>query len=81
MHPVLEEHHAIHGTAGRSLAEEYGLKVYLCPQHHRTGPGAVHKNKAIDRAIQKAAQREFEKIYGHARWMAEMKINYLEEMT
>lgn len=33
-----EEHHVMHGTANRKLSEHYGLKVYLCPYHHRNGP-------------------------------------------
>lgn len=32
-----QEHHAIFGTAGRRLSERYGLKVYLCMEHHTTG--------------------------------------------
>ncbi len=36
-----EEHHIMYGTANRRLAEHYGLKVYLCPYHHRSGPKAA----------------------------------------
>lgn len=39
--PIREEHHVMHGTANRRLAEHYGLKVYLCPYHHRSGPQAA----------------------------------------
>ena len=34
----VEEHHVIPGTWGRGKSEELGLKVYLCVEHHRTGP-------------------------------------------
>ena len=40
----VEEHHVIPGTWGRQKSEELGLKVYLCVEHHRTGPEAVHRS-------------------------------------
>ena len=39
---VLEEHH-IFGGPNRHLSEEYGLKVYICPECHRTSARAVHR--------------------------------------
>ena len=36
---VLEEHH-IFGGPNRHLSEEYGLKVYICPECHRTSARA-----------------------------------------
>ena len=30
-----EEHHVVFGAGQRQLSEEYGLKVYLCREHHR----------------------------------------------
>lgn len=82
MHLILEEHHVIHGTAGRRKAEEYGLKVYLCPAHHRTGPNRVHdnnKSNKTDLILKADAQRAFEKLYSHEMWMQEIGSNYLEE--
>lgn len=32
--PRVEEHH-IFGAYNRPLSEQYGLKVWLCPLHHR----------------------------------------------
>ena len=43
--PVLEEHH-IFGGPNRHLSEEYGLKVYICPECHRTSARAVHQDPA-----------------------------------
>lgn len=37
----VEEHHVFFGTANRKLSEKYGLKVYLCAEHHR-GTRGVH---------------------------------------
>lgn len=62
---VLQEHHAICGTANRRKSEEYGLKVYLCPQHHINGlgPEAVHGNDRIRRYVEVAAQAAFERSF------------------
>ncbi len=62
---VLQEHHAIGGTANRKKSEEYGLKVYLCPPHHLNGlsPEAVHGNDRIRRYIEVAAQETFERHF------------------
>ncbi|MBR0149470.1 MAG: hypothetical protein IJM23_09835 [Lachnospiraceae bacterium] len=61
---ILEEHHAIHGTANRRLSEKWGLKVYLCPAHHRR----IHDSKdgrKDDLYIQRAAQDAFRERYPH----------------
>lgn len=40
----LHEHHCISGTANRKLAEHYGLKVYLCFEHHEGSVGVHSSN-------------------------------------
>ena len=55
----LEEHHVIGGTANRKQSEKYGLKVWLCHEHHRGNTG-VHFNKELDLKIKKIAQSTFE---------------------
>lgn len=62
---VLQEHHAIGGTANRKLSEKYGLKVYLCIPHHPYdgGPEAVHRNDKIRRYVEAAAQAAFERHF------------------
>lgn len=72
-----EEHHVMHGTANRRLSEHYGLKVYLCPYHHRTGPEAVHRCQRTDTALKEMAQRTFEKKHSHEKWMEVFGRNYL----
>ena len=59
----VEEHHAIMGTANRCLSEQYGLKVYLCIEHHTSGNDAVHKNKSMRRLLERDAQMAFERNY------------------
>lgn len=38
----LHSHHVLFGTANRKLAEQDGLKVYLCWEHHE-GTNGVHR--------------------------------------
>ena len=73
----LEEHHIIYGTANRKLSEKYGLKVYLCREHHREGPAAVHQNKVVDMLLKGTAQQEFEKTHSRAEWMQIFGKNFL----
>lgn len=37
-----EEHHVFYGGGLRKVSEENGFKVYLCRDHHKDGPRAVH---------------------------------------
>ena len=75
-HRILDEHH-VFGGPNRKNSEEYGLKVYLCNDHHIYGPEAVHNNARIRHEMQRMAQREFEKRYGHAKFMEVFGRNFL----
>lgn len=61
--PYVEDHHVFFGTANRKLSEKYGLKLWLCPKHHRTGPEAVHLNRAVDLEYKAMAQLAFEETH------------------
>lgn len=67
------EHHVIHGTAGRKMAEKYGLKVYLCFEHHGAkGGDDVHRPDLnnYDQMLRVIAQRKFEaEIGSRADWI------------
>lgn len=76
---ITEEHHVIFGTSGRKLSEQYGLKVYLCPEHHRTGKESAHQNHEIARYLQKASQKVFSRVYPDLDFMKIFGINYLDE--
>ena len=76
--PIREEHHVMYGTANRKLSEHYGLKVYLCPCHHRTGPQAAHRCPQTDILLKQAAQRAFERKYSPGKWMEVFGKNYLD---
>lgn len=59
----LECHHIFHGTANRKLAEKYGLKVWLCNDHH-TGSRGVHRSNELDEHIKRIGQKAFERTHG-----------------
>jgi len=73
----LEEHHVFPGSFGRKASEQNGLKVYLCPEHHRTGSEAVHREHRFLQMIQEDAQREYEKTHTRGEWMDLIGRNYL----
>ena len=73
----LECHHIMHGTANRKISEHYGLKVWLCPEHHRTGKEAVHKCRETDLKLITAGQTRFEQVFSHSEWMQLFMKNYL----
>ena len=51
----LEKHHCLHGTGMRKLADEDGLWVWLCPEHHRR----LHDKNEHDRELQIIAQQTY----------------------
>ena len=59
----VEEHHIFYGTANRKLSEKYGLKVWLCPEHHRSSKYGVHFNKYNDNILKEVAEEKFRRTY------------------
>ena len=72
----LEEHHVFMGPSRRN-SEKYGLKVYLCNQHHTNGKEAVHVSYEVCRILQSAGQQEFLKKYPDKDFMKIFGKNYL----
>lgn len=69
----LEEHHCMHGTSNRKLAEKYNLTVPLCHSCHRE----LHdRNTELDKRIMQLTQIEFEKNFSYELWMQVFKKNY-----
>lgn len=60
---AIHDHHIFYGTANRKISEKYGMKVWLCAEHH-TGSQGVHFNKDFDMYLKQYAQRYFEKHIG-----------------
>jgi hypothetical protein len=72
-----EVHHVFFGPFRKS-SEKYGMKVALCPTHHRGLKTGVHGgNTAIDLRLKKEAQEAFERVYGHDKFMDVFCRNYL----
>ena len=65
--PTVAFHHVINGVANRKKSDKYGLIVPLCPRHH----DEIHQN-------QKLAQKKFEEVYGHEKFMEVFRKNYIE---
>lgn len=68
---TLHSHHIFFGNPNRSLSEKYGLKVWLCQEHH-TGNSGVHFNKYRDNLLKDYAQQKAMDHYG---WSVEDFIN------
>ncbi len=74
----LQDHHILFGTANRKQSEKYGLKVWLCQEHH-TGSRGVHFNKDLDLHLKKLAQEHFEaKIGARNEFIRVFGRNYLD---
>lgn len=75
-HRYIERHHIYDGP-NRKVSEENGFVVYLCVKHHREGPAAVHNNSAMNRMIQKACQRVYERSHSREEFMALIGRSYI----
>ena len=74
----LHSHHIFFGTANRKMSEQYGLKVWLCQEHH-TGNKGVHFNKELDTHLKQKAQTYFEEHCGtREEFMRLFGRNYLD---
>lgn len=69
--------HHVFGGPNRKWSEKYGLKIWLCPEHHNMSDAGVHFNKALDLQIKQIAQREFEDTYTREDFMRIFGRNYL----
>ena len=58
-------------------ADDFGLKVWLCARHHNMSGEGVHFNTGLDLRLKRIAQRQFEKQYGHEKFMKLFGRNYL----
>lgn len=73
--PYVEDHHIFFGPL-KSLAEKYGLKVWLCKRHH-TGDYSPHFNRFLDIELKQKAQLAFLETHTMEEWMAEFGRNFL----
>lgn len=75
---AVDEHHCIGGN-NRHKSDEWGLMVYLCRRCHEGIHNAQDNTPQMEakRFLEKVAQKEFEKRYGHSKFMTEFRQNYL----
>lgn len=59
----LHDHHIFFGSANRKWSEKFGMKIWLCQEHH-TGNAGIHFNKDLDNYVKRIAQERFEALYG-----------------
>lgn len=73
----LESHHCILGK-NRKNAERFGLKVWLCYNHHR-GTYGVHGKygNILQNRLKEDAQKKFEEEFPDKKFLEIFKINYL----
>ena len=76
----LEKHHVLFGTPRRKYADEDGLWVWLCPEHHR-GTYGVHGKEGhdLDLTLKRVAQRAYEETHTREEWLKRYRRNYLDE--
>lgn len=74
-----EYHHIMYGGGKRKDSERLGLTAYLCREHHKDGPAAVHNFRDTREYLCREAQRAFEKSHTREEWMETGFKNYLEE--
>lgn len=74
----LHKHH-IFGGANKNKSEKWGCWVYLRHEWHNTSNLGVHcGNTSLALELKQLCQLEFEKLYGHEKFMEEFGRNYLD---
>lgn len=74
--PAQAVHHVFFGPL-RRISEKWGLKIPLCHRCHNQSKDAVHFNREKDLEYKGIAQRAFEALYGHIKFMEVIGRNYL----
>lgn len=74
----LHSHHIFFGNPNRKLSEKYGMKVWLCWQHHE-GTFGVHGKMGheLDMQLKQEAQKVFEQTYKELNFIEIFRRNYL----
>ena len=72
---MLESHHIL-GASNRKWSEKYGLKIWLCHNHHQ-GKTSPHQDRAFDLLLKSMAQKAFNKHYPDEDFIKVFGRNYL----
>lgn len=75
---MLHSHHIYFGNPYRKISEKYGMKVWLCLDHHE-GTYGVHGKHGheLDMKLKKDGQAVFEKAYPELEFIKIFGRNYL----
>lgn len=74
----IEDHHIFFGNANRKQSEKYGLKVWLCPTHHRGTIGVHGKDgHKLDMQLKELGQKAFEWKHTREEFIKIFGRNYL----
>lgn len=80
-YPYTEEHHIFFGMANRKKSEKHGLKVKLCPAHHRGNSQgnqvAAHTNAEMADILHRAGQKKFEERHTREEFRKEFGKSWL----
>lgn len=75
----IEDHHIFFGNANRKQSEKYGLKVWLCPTHHRGTIGVHGKDgHKLDMQLKELGQKAFEWKHTREEFIKIFGKNYLD---
>ena len=72
----LHRHHVFGGPL-RQVSEQWGCWVWLRADYHNASNRGVHFDKALDLTIKQDTQEQFERLYGHDKFMEVFGRNYL----
>lgn len=71
------ECHHIFTASRRKLADEDGLTVYLCHEHHNEPGYSAHYNKELRGYLQAMAQAKYEETHTHEEFVSRYGKNYI----
>ena len=74
----LHKHHIFRGSR-RKAADKWGCWVWLRWDWHNGASYSAHNNPTFERQLKQLCQQEFEKRYGHEKFMTVFGKNYLED--
>ena len=69
-HKQTEEHHVFYGSGDRTISEENGFKVYLCPDCHRIAPYAAHNSENTRQLLCTVVKTKYLENHEKAEWDA-----------
>lgn len=74
----LHIHEVFSGNADRKKSIEWGCYVALCARHHNMSDEGVHFNKQFNYQLKADTQLEFERLYGHKKFMDVFHQDYIQ---